>query len=131
MLDDFLGWHTLIFGLVCWILTFFTRRILENIYPSIKKQTDANAPGVSYKTTFSRWWNEVILYAMPAVWGGICAVAAVQYPFPQGISSVSGRLFFGVVVGFFSSFLYKVVKKVALKRFDIVDDTPAPATPDE
>lgn len=125
-LTDFIGWHTLIFGLACWVLTFFTRRIVETAIPHLKKQADANAPDATYRTTFARWWNEVILYALPVAWGAISASLMTMYPFPQGLTSFSARLFFGIVVGFFSGFIYKILKKIVLKKFDIVDEGDLP-----
>lgn len=125
-LTNFIGWHTLIFGLACWILTFFTRRITETAVPTLKKAVDANKEGVTYKTTFARWWNEVILYGLPVFWGGLSATLA-RYPFPEAPLSFSARLFFGIVVGFFSGFIYKVLKKIILKKFDIVSEKDLPA----
>ncbi len=125
-LTNFLGWHTLIFGLMCWILTFITRRIVETALPHLKKSADANHKDVTYKTTFARWWNEVILYVMPPSWGALAGGLASMYPFPDGLTSLSARLFFGVVVGFFSGFIYKIVKKVVLKKFDIVKESDLP-----
>jgi hypothetical protein len=131
-LTNFLGWHTLIFGLACWILTLFTRKIVETAVPSLKKGADANKEGATYKSTFARWWNEVILYALPVMWGSFSASVATMYPFPEGLTSFSARLLFGIVVGFFSGFLFKIFKKVVLKKFDIVDekDLPAAKAPD-
>jgi hypothetical protein len=126
-LTNFVSWHTLVFGLLCWVLTFLTRRIVETAMPTLKKAADANHPEATYKTTFSRWWNEVILYVLPVAWGSVAATAATFYPFPEGISSFSSRLIFGVVVGFFSGFIYKILKKIVLKRFDIVDESDLPA----
>jgi prepilin signal peptidase PulO-like enzyme (type II secretory pathway) len=114
-LSSFLGWHTLVFALACWILTFFTRRIAEMARPGLKE---------------NRWWTQVILYAIPVFWGGSSASLATMYPFPEGISSFSARLFFGVVVGFFSGFMYKVVKKVVLKKVGAKEeDLPSAAPP--
>lgn len=126
-ISNFVGWHTLVFALACWILTFITRRVVETAVPSAKKVADANHPEVTYKTTFARWWNEVILYVIPVAWGGASASVATMYPFPEGIESLSGRLFFGVVVGFFSGFLYKLLKKALLKKFDIVSEDELPS----
>lgn len=125
-LTNFLGWHTLIFGLMCWILTFLTRRIVETAMPHLKKSADANHGDITYKTTFARWWGEVILYILPVAWGSLAASVATMYPFPEGLTSLSARLFFGIVVGFFSGFIYKVTKKVVLKKFDIVSEESLP-----
>jgi len=126
-ISNFVGWHTLVFALACWILTFLTRRIVETAVPSAKKALDVNKGETPYKTTFARWWNEVLLYVIPVAWGGTSASIATFYPFPEGIESFSARLFFGVVIGFFSGFLYKVLKKVILKKFDIVSEKDLPA----
>lgn len=126
-LTSFFGWHTLIFGLMCWILTFLTRRVVETAIPTLKKGTDANNGGTTYQTTLARWWQEVFLYVLPVAWGSLSASVATMYPFPEGVSSFSARLFFGIVVGFFSGFLYKILKKVILKKFDIVDEKDLPA----
>jgi hypothetical protein len=126
-LTNFISWHTLVFGLACWILTFLSRRITETALPHLKKQVDANQEGATYKTTFARWWNEVLLYVLPVAWGGLSASLATFYPFPEGVSSFSARLFFGIVTGFFSGFIYKILKKIILKKFDIVSESDLPA----
>lgn len=125
--SEFLGWHTLIFGLACWILTFFTRRIVETAKPDLAMQADENHPTPSYKTKLARWWNQVILYAIPVFWGMTTAGLAKMYPFPKGIDTLSGRLFFGMVVGFFSGFMFKLVRRFVGRKFDIdLDDEDDP-----
>lgn len=114
----------LILGLTTFIGTFIVRRIVETAVPSARKQVDANAPGTTYLTTFSRWWNEVILYALPAVVGGICGMVNLGEALGSDTgTSVWGRLFFGAVVGFFSGFIYKVARKL-LKKTTGVDLEP-------
>lgn len=112
---EFLGIHTLIFSFICWVGTFFVRRIVENIWPHLKKQADENSPNATYLTPMSRWWNQVILYLVPVVLGAGAAAVATAYPFPAGIQSLSARLFFGTVIGFFSGYLYKVVRQIVAR----------------
>jgi len=113
---DFIGVHTLVFASVCWIGTFFIRRIVETIWPSLKKQADEKSSNPAYSSTMSQWWNKVILYAIPVVVGVLSAVLATAYPFPAGMQSLSSRVFFGVFLGFFSSFFYKAAKQI-IKQF--------------
>lgn len=120
-ISEFFGWHTLVFGLACYILTFFTRRIVETEWPILRKKADENSPNMTYATTFSRWWNQVLLYIIPVFWGCLTAALAKQYPFPVGMQTLSGRLFFGVVIGFFSSFLYKIVRRTLAAKLGIAD----------
>src|SRR5688572_22427091 len=112
---EFLGIHTLIFSFICWVGTFFVRRIVENIWPHLKKQADENSPSTTYLTPMSRWWNQVILYLVPVALGAFAAAVATAYPFPAGIQSLSARLFFGTVIGFFSGYLYKVVRQIVAR----------------
>ena len=108
-------------GLSSWAGTFLIRKIVETAVPSAKKQADANHPNKSYLTTFARWWNEVILYATPVVIGMVASLC-----YPQDIKT-SGKLVLGALVGFFSSFVYKIVKKVISKKFDVdLGDSNAP-----
>jgi hypothetical protein len=114
----------LILGLTAFIGTFIIRRIVETAVPTARKQADANAPGATYSTPFSRWWNEVILYAMPAIIGGSCgAVNLGEALNSDAGKTLWGRMFFGMIVGFFSGFIYKVARKL-LKKTTGVDLEP-------
>lgn len=111
-------------GLVSFIGTFILRRVVETAVPSAKKKADANENGISYETVFARWWNEVFLYVLPAAVGGSVGFANIPYIFAgMGIETWGGRVTFGIVMGFFSGFFYKVVRK-ALKAATGVDITP-------
>lgn len=124
---EFLGIHTLIFSFICWVGTFFARRIVENIWPHLKKQADENSTRTTYLTPSARWWNQVILYLIPVAIGTFSAAVATAYPFPVGIQSLSARLFFGTVIGFFSGYLYKVVRQIIARVTGVqIDGSSAP-----
>jgi hypothetical protein len=112
--------YTLLFMLGCWVLTFLTRRVVETAIPSLKKKSDENDSQITYTTPFSRWWNQVLLYFIPTCWGmlGGASLGSV-YPFPEGIQSMSGRIFFGMVCGFFCTFGYKLIMFIILQKFKI------------
>lgn len=108
-------------GLSSWAGTFLARKIVETAVPSAKKQSDANDPKKSYLTAFSRWWNECILYTLPVIIGMITSLC-----YPQDLKT-SGKLVLGALVGFFSAYVYKIVKKVISKKFDVdLGDSEAP-----
>jgi hypothetical protein len=117
---------TYVLGLAIYIVTFFIRRIVEGIQPKWKKQADANAAKTTYLTTWSRWWNEVILYAIPVYFGGASGLLKSDFFF-AGIGDKGGRIIFGVAVGYLSSFLYKCLQKVIKQKLglDIVPDVDA------
>lgn len=56
-------------------------------------------------------WNEWILAAAPVVIGGLLAYFISDYPYPAEFAgSVSGRVFFGLIAGFFSASVYRFAK---------------------
>ena len=110
--------------------TFFARRIIETALPDLKKLADANDPEPTYKTTFSRWWNEVILYALAPGLGALSGLMEITLIHGDGDASIgpmSSRVVYGVVIGWFSSFLYKLLKKLAKKTTGV--DLPSASSP--
>jgi hypothetical protein len=109
---------TYVLGLLVYIATFFTRKVTEMLAPQLKKQADANAPAITYPTNASRWWNEVVLYAIPVAYGGLTSLSSSEFFF-AGIDGGSARFMFSCGVGWFSSFMYKTLKKVIRQKLDI------------
>ena len=90
------------------VLTFFVRRIVETIKPDLKNEEP-------YKTALAKWWNSVILYAIPVSLGACSAF--INSDFIHGdIKDLGGRLLFQGGVGWFASFMYKVLRKLILKK---------------
>lgn len=117
------SYHTLLLAVVVWIISFFVRRIVELAIPTLKKQADANEPGKTYLTKGAEWWNEVILYAVPVVLG-IALAVGIPWVSPE-LVTVGMRVMWGFVVGWMSSFIYKVLRKILKERVgvDIGDGT--------
>lgn len=109
---------TYILAATIWIATFFVRRIVEGIRPSLKKNTDCNQPGLTYTGQAARWWNEVILYALPVLFGIYAGTLQSEFFFGE-LKDKSSKIMVGLVIGWFSSFLYKLLKKVLLKKAGI------------
>ena len=58
----------------------------------------------------SKLWKELILPVLPVVLGPTAAFLAKQYPYPNGLSSGSARVAFGLVAGLLSGLVYRVLK---------------------
>ena len=112
---------TYVLAVAVFVLTFFTRKIVELVWPSLKKQADANSVNPSYLTSLSRWWNEVILYALPVVFGALSALSSSEFLF-EGIDG-GAKVLYGCGVGWFSGFLYKALKKAVANKVN-VDELP-------
>jgi len=93
------------------IATFFTRRITELFLPHLKQ----NNP---YVTKFAQWYNQVVLYAIPLGFGAIWAIIPSTYLFGD-IQGYFSKLFMACTVAWFSGLLYKVFKKLILKKYDV------------
>jgi hypothetical protein len=115
---------TYVLGIAVYVFTFFTRRIVQMCWPSLEKQADANAPGLTYLTSMSRWWNEVILYAIPVVYGGCASTSSSNFLF-EGIDG-GAKLMYGAGVGWFSSFLYKTIKKAMSNKVGVLTSPSSP-----
>lgn len=103
---------TIVFGVSIIMLTFFVRKLVETAVPSAKKKADENAPAKTYETTFARYWNQVILYALPPLVGALIGVFDVPFLYgDNGAKTMLGRVFTGIFVGGVSAFFYKSAKK--------------------
>lgn len=124
--DFLLQKGALLLGVLVVIITFFIRRVVETALPNLKKKADENSPQVTYLTEFARWWNSVILYALPVVTGSALAIVKPDWFLPE--SATKGDAFlYGMIIGWFSSFLYKVVRKT-LKARTGIDPVPGVAS---
>ena len=103
---------TIVYGVSIIMVTFFIRKLVETGWPSIKKKADENDPAVTYETTFARYWNQVILYALPSAIGALIGILDVPFLYgDNGAKTMLGRVFTGVFVGGVSAFVYKSAKK--------------------
>lgn len=109
------------------ILTWFIRKVVEGFWPHFKKNADENAKDITYVTKVAKWWNTVVLYAIPVVLGA--GAGAIPSEWLHGdIKDIGGRILFQAGVGWFASFLYKILRKLILKKtgVDIQPGTPGP-----
>lgn len=126
--DLLLRQGTVALAVVVVIGTFFVRRIVETAVPSIKQKAHENSPEVTYPTKLSEWWNKVILYSVPPGLGGLLGIFSIPFIFsPTDFTTMGGRIIFGVGVGWFSSFIYKVLKKMISKTTGV--ELPSGSTP--
>lgn len=117
---------TYILAVAVFVSTYFIRKIIEIIRPGWKKMADANDIGLTYLSTMARWWNEVILYAIPVVLGAMSSLFGSALLF-GGLDAQAGMMF-GAGVGWFSSFLYKALKKAVSGRLGV--DAPSSLPPE-
>lgn len=110
---------TYVLGIAIFIAVFFIKRIVEGAMPWLKKQHDENSPKITYLTTGARWWNEVMLYLFPVLLGCLAGAFLKSDFFFDAIGDKGGRIGFGGGVGWFSGFLYKLLKKLIWQKFGL------------
>jgi hypothetical protein len=121
---------TAVFAVAIVVVTFFIRRGIETAWPSLRKKADENAPNVSYSTTASRWYQQVLLYAIPVVVGVGLGLLDVPLLVPEDLRTLGGRIFYGMVSGWFSSATYKVIKRLfSQKGIELPSASISPSAP--
>lgn len=109
---------TYVLAVAIFIVTFFIRRALETLFPNLKKQHDENSPKITYLTSMARWWNVVILPAVPVTIGALLAFSHSSF-FYDGIGDKGGRFAFSAGVGWFSGFLYQGLKHLIQQKMGL------------
>jgi hypothetical protein len=124
---------TLVVAMICVIGTFFVRQIVETAAPQLKKVSDENdLTKATYNSALARWWNKVILYALPVLIGGGCGYVPSEWLFPS-IDTVGARVMVGLVIGWFSTFVYKIIRRLIKQKtgVDIPSGPPPAASPSD
>lgn len=109
------------------IITFFIKKIVETAWPKMKKQAHEMDDKSMYLSKVALWWNEVVLYAIPVVAGGCFGFSKSEF-LSGDIDTVGARVMFQAGVGWFSAFLYKILRKVIQQKTG-VDIQPNTSTP--
>lgn len=101
VLEQFLNMAMVVFSLVIWVLVFAQRKLVEYALSKL---------GKSIKE--AKLWRELLLPLGPMGTGAIVAFFATSYPYPEMFAgSDSGRVFFGIVCGLMSGFIYRLYKQ--------------------
>lgn len=95
------SWNFLFFCLGIAALTFVARKLVEYFILDNPK-----LPG----NKSSKLWQSLLLPIGPVCSGALIGLLASKYPYPQGIESISARVLFGLVAGFLSGLVYRVLK---------------------
>jgi undecaprenyl pyrophosphate phosphatase UppP len=99
-----------VFAAAVYFFSFILRRVVENIFPCLVHKA---ADGEDYKSAISRWWNTVILYAIPPAWGvAIAFFIRNTALFPDSFREWQTAIVFGIAFGSMSGLLYKLLKRV-------------------
>jgi fucose permease len=128
-ISEYLTVGTGILAVSIYIITFFIKRVVETAWPALKKQADENSPKVTYPSQIARWWSKVILPAVPVAIGVALGAFHVPYLFDApGLEQGAASMFFGGVIGWFATMLYKGVR-LAIKAKTGVDIGPEESIP--
>lgn len=105
------------------IVSAFLRMIIEFAFPQLKK-LEARAKKqklVEYQSSLSRFYNELLLYALPYIVISIVVIPKIEFVFGASSSfdQYLARWIFGMSVTPFSTLIFKAVKKSLPKFFGV------------
>jgi len=103
-----LSWQFILFSLCVFSVVFILRIIVEYFLRNFKI--------VSKK---SRLWNELILPIAPPIIGILMSIFGTNLPYPENLTTLDGKIEFGLVAGLFSGLVYRVVKSFVASKIVI------------
>lgn len=98
------SWQLVLFSLGVFVTMYIFRTVIEYILSQ-------------WKAIESKLWNDLLLPTMPAIIGCVAAIVLTTYPYPENVTTLDARIVFGLVSGFFSGLVYRVVKKMIVQKF--------------
>jgi hypothetical protein len=118
-----------VIAIIVVIGVFFTKRVVEMIWPKLKPVANEMSPKPMYTNKGALWWNQIGLYALPVVIGAAIGLSTKD-PFFYGpdIKTSAARVFYAGCIGWFADFLYEVLQKALLKSTGVSLPTPADRT---
>lgn len=120
---------TYVLAVAIFALVVMIRRAVETAWPNLAKKADENSPAPTYVSSAARWWNAVVLFNLPVVLGGAAGLFVESTFFFGDIAERSARMTLGGVIGWFSSFLYNLLRRVIKQKMGL-DVSPSDVVPD-
>lgn len=121
---DFVTTAAVVLLIGCYGLTWILRRGIETAAPSLRPVKKEGSE--IYKNKLSYWWNSFILYLIPPAVGlGLGAGLYKHFVWPTTFKTLQGVMFFGMVCGWLSGLLFKLLIRVFIKRLTGEDDKQA------
>lgn len=121
-LTQFLRPGTFVVIIAVYVLAFFTARIVHTAIPwwRAKKETTGDGKEVvrtkRYPTSLAMWWNEVVLPAVPVLYGAALGFVKSDFLWGPALDNTGVCVMIGVGLGWFTERLYKVFCKLLLKK---------------
>jgi hypothetical protein len=109
-LDTLLGWQTVLLALGVYAFCVTLRKLLEGLFRK-------------YALATNSYWRDVLLPVLPPLAGAIWGAVNLKYPYPVGLNGRMSHALYGLVCGFFSALIYRIVKSLMVKKWGIqLDD---------
>lgn len=105
ILQTLFSWQFVIFSMAIAAIMFVLRTITEYIMSNC-----------SATAKESKLWNDLLLPILPVLIGPTAAVLIKKFPYPDGLTTSSSRLIFGLVAGLLSTLLYRVFKALLMQK---------------
>jgi hypothetical protein len=87
-----------------YMLTWTVRRGVEGAWPIVRVRG---------------WWDKSVLPILPPCFGVLMAALMVDFPYPPFVTGTSVRLLYGLTMGFFSAWGFRLFRATVKKRTGI------------
>ena len=105
----------IIIAMVAVIGTWFVRAIVETLAKDYLRKDDG-----SYPSRLSRWWFRVVLPVLPVLFASLMsAIPSESFFGKKLLADAVARFFFCLVIGWFSTTIYRIVKYLVKLRTGI------------
>ena len=112
-LTEFLTTHLIpffVFALVVYALSELSRRFAEFIHPKLLDQ----------ELLRGKVWRELALPIVPVLIGMLLVLFLPNFPTPLEFNVWAGRMMYGALLGFFSTWVYRILKAVLQRKWEVV-----------
>ena len=108
-LSTLLSWQFVLLCLAVSAIIFVFRTVVDFTIKSLGKT--------------SSLWEDVILPSSPVILGGLMGWFMDSFPYPDNLTSKDFRIIFGLVAGFLSASVYRMIKATIIRKvIDAIGD---------
>lgn len=103
-IDSLLTWPTLLLSIGIYVVVRVIRRLVEG--------------GLSrYRVKANFYWREVAVPILPIVVGALWGAVHANFPYPEGLNGRGSHALYGIVCGFFSGLVYRIITSFVGKKW--------------
>lgn len=102
--------------ILTWQFVFFSLSIAAVMFVVKKTAEYLMSRSSSLPNKDSKIWTDLLLPVLPIVIGALAGLLFKKFPYPDGLTTTSSRIIFGLVAGLLSTLVYRVAKSFLFQK---------------